>query len=154
VRRVPGTWRAGDAIFLVGCASASLDGSEYQARFLGGPAGRPPAPNLPLETALIRFLSRSAPLLSSAHDTSEGGVAVALAELALAADIGALVEIEDDIVAWFGEGAGSAIVTCSPADESILEGIPYRRIGTVGGSRLLGADLTDLHAAYDEGVAA
>jgi phosphoribosylformylglycinamidine synthase II len=153
VRRVPGPWRPGDAIFLVGGIDGSLDGSEYQARFLGGPAGRPPAPNLPLETVLIHFLSRSAPLLTSAHDTSEGGLAVALAELAVAADLGARVEIEDDIVAWFGEGAGRAIVTCSPADESILEGMPYRRIGTVGGSRLLGADLADLRLAYESGVA-
>ena len=151
VRRVPGQWRSGDAIFLVGGGTESLDGSEYQARFLGGPAGRPPAPNLSLESALVRFLWRSAPLFTSVHDTSEGGLAVALAELALAANIGARVEIDNEIVTWFGEGAGRAVVTCPPADESILEGMPYRRIGVVGGTRLLGAALADLAPAYESG---
>jgi phosphoribosylformylglycinamidine synthase II len=151
VRAMPGTWRAGDAVFVVGGAVGSLDGSEYQTRFLGGPAGRPPAPNLPLETALVRFLWKSAPRLTSAHDTSEGGLAVALAELAVAAGVGARVELDDDIGAWFGEGAGRAVVTCRPEDESLLEGMPYSRIGVVGGTRLLGADLSDLRAAYEEG---
>jgi phosphoribosylformylglycinamidine synthase subunit PurL len=153
VSRVPGAWRRGDVIFLVGGTSESLDGSEFQARFLGGPAGRPPAPNLALEAALVAFLWRSAPLLTSAHDTAEGGLAVALAELALAADLGAEIEIDSDIVTWFGEGAGRAVVTCRPEDESILEGMPYRRIGTVGGSGLLGAELADLRNAYEAGVA-
>jgi phosphoribosylformylglycinamidine synthase subunit PurL len=153
VRRVPGAWCRGDAIFVVGPSAESLDGSEYQARFLGGPAGRPPVPNLALEAALVAFLWRSAPLLTSAHDTAEGGLAVALAELALLAGVGARVDIEEDIATWFGEGAGRAIVTCRPEDESILEGMPNRRIGTVGGPRLLGAELDEIRAAYEAGVA-
>jgi phosphoribosylformylglycinamidine synthase subunit PurL len=151
VRRVPGAWRPGDAIFVVGGGTESLDGSEYQARFLGGPAGRPPAPTLPLEAALVRFLWRSAPLFTSAHDTSEGGLAVALAELALAAGIGARIDLDNDIVTWFGEGAGRAVVTCAPSDESILEGMPYRRIGIVGGGHLLGATLADVRNAHHSG---
>jgi phosphoribosylformylglycinamidine synthase len=151
VRRIPGAWRPGDAVFVVGAATESLDGSEYQASFLGGPAGRPPAPNLPVEAALVRSLWRSAPVLTSAHDTAEGGLAVALAELALYSGIGARIELEDDIRAWFGEGAGRAVVTCPADDESVLEGMPYRRLGTVGGSQVLGASLDDLRAAYETG---
>jgi phosphoribosylformylglycinamidine synthase II len=149
VRTVPGTWNSGDAVYVVGGTTQSLDGSEYQARFLGGPAGRPPEPLLPLEAALIRFLWRAAPRLTSAHDTAEGGLAVALAEAALAAGIGARVELDDDISAWFGEGAGRAVVTCRPDDESVFEGMPFRRIGVVGGSRLLGVELGDLRVAYE-----
>jgi phosphoribosylformylglycinamidine synthase II len=152
VRTVPGTWRPGDAVYVVGAPTASLDGSEYQARFLGGPAGRPQEPLLSLEAALVRFLWRAAPRLTSAHDAAEGGLAVALAESALAAGIGARVELDDDIAAWFGEGAGRAVVTCRPDDESVLEGVPYRRIGVVGGSRLLGVELPDLRAAYEGGL--
>ena len=37
VRRVPGPWREGDVVLLAGDGEVSLDGSEYQARFLGGP---------------------------------------------------------------------------------------------------------------------
>jgi hypothetical protein len=59
------------------------------------------------------------------------------------------VELDDDIAAWFGEGGGRAVVTCPPDDESLLEGMPYRRIGTVGGSRILDLDLADVRAAYE-----
>jgi phosphoribosylformylglycinamidine synthase II len=152
VRSVPGTWREGDAVFVVGAPEVSLDGSEYQARFLGGPAGRPPPPVLPLEAALVRFLWRAAPRLTSAHDTAEGGLAVALGESALAAGAGARIELDDDIATWFGEGGGRAVVTCAPDDESLLEGMPHTRIGTVGGSQILGAELADVRAAYEEGL--
>jgi phosphoribosylformylglycinamidine synthase subunit PurL len=153
VRTIPGTWRAGDAVFVVGMPTVSLDGSEYQACFLGGAAGRPPEPIPPFEAALVHFLWRVAPRLTSAHDTAEGGLAVALAESALAAGIGAKVELDDDIAAWFGEGGGRAVVTCPPENESLLEGMPYRRIGTVGGTKILGLELADVRSAYEGGHA-
>jgi phosphoribosylformylglycinamidine synthase len=152
VRTIPGTWRAGDSVFVVGAPTISLDGSEYQARFLGGPAGRPPEPIPPFEAALVHFLWRVAPRLTSAHDTAEGGLAVALAESALAAGTGAKVELDDDIAAWFGEGGGRAVVTCPLGDQSLLEGMPYKRIGTVGGSRILGLELVEVRSAYEEGI--
>ena len=65
--------------------------------------------------------------LTASHDVSEGGLAVALAELALWSGLGARVELEEDAVAWFGEGGGQAVVACRPEDESVLEGMPYRR---------------------------
>jgi len=144
VRRVPGRWREGDGIYVVGAPELALDGSEYQSRFLGGPAGRPPRPNLGAEAALVTFLWRSAPRLSAAHDASEGGIAVALAELALWSKLGARVELEEDAVVWFGEGGGQAVVALPAEDESILEGTAYRRIGAAGGSKLLGIELEDL----------
>ncbi|HEX2045455.1 MAG TPA: phosphoribosylformylglycinamidine synthase subunit PurL [Gaiellaceae bacterium] len=153
VRRVPSRWRAGDVVLLVGTAPLSLDGSEYQARFLGGPAGRPPVPDYAAETALVGFLWRSAPLLAAAHDASEGGVAVALAELALWSGIGAEVELERDAVAWFGEGGGRAVVACAPEHVERLEGIALARIGVVGGPRLLGVGLGELREAYAGGPA-
>jgi phosphoribosylformylglycinamidine synthase subunit PurL len=150
VRLVPGRWREGDAVYVVGAPELSLDGSEYQARFLGGPAGRPPRPQLAAEAALTRFLWRSAPVLTAAHDASEGGLAVALAELALWSGTGARLELERDAVTWFGEGGGQAVVSCREDDESALEGMPYRRVGIVGGSKLLGVELVDLAKAYGE----
>jgi phosphoribosylformylglycinamidine synthase len=100
----------------------------------------------------VYFLWRVAPRLTSAHDTAEGGLAVALAESALAAGIGAKVELDDDIAAWFGEGGGRAVVTCPLGDQSLLEGMPYKRIGTVGGSRILGLELAEVRSAYEEGI--
>jgi phosphoribosylformylglycinamidine synthase subunit PurL len=148
VRLVPSAWQTGDEIFSVGAPELTLDGSEYQALFLGGPAGRPRMPDLTSEGAVIKFLWRSSAVLTCSHDASEGGLAVALAEAALHAGIGARLELEEDAVAWFGEGGGQAIVSLSADDASLLESIPHRRLGIVGGDELLGIPLPDLEAAY------
>jgi phosphoribosylformylglycinamidine synthase len=148
VRLVPAGWREGDAIYAVGAPELTLDGSEYQSRFLGGAAGRPPRPQLGAEAALVRFLWRAAPTLTASHDCAEGGLAVALAELALWSGLGAHIELEEDAVVWFGEGGGEAVVALRPdEDESALEGMPYRRIGEAGGTKLLGVELEDLARA-------
>jgi phosphoribosylformylglycinamidine synthase len=148
VRTVPGAWREGDAVLLLGGDALSLDGSEYQARFLGGPAGRPPPPDYAAEAALVHVLWRSAARVSSAHDLSDGGLAVALAELALHSGVGAELEVEDDALAWFGEGSGRALVACAPEDVDVFEGVAAQRLGTVGGDRLLGLALDELREAY------
>jgi phosphoribosylformylglycinamidine synthase len=151
VRTIPGGWREGDAVFLVGAPRIALDGSEYQSLFLGGAAGRPPRPAFESEAALIRFLWQTAPALTSAHDVSTGGIAVALAESALRAGVGAELDLEADVASWFGEGGGCAVVSCRPADQVALAGIMHRRLGTVGGARLLGVELDELHEAYAGG---
>jgi phosphoribosylformylglycinamidine synthase len=148
VRLVPKTWREGDEIYAVGAPELSLDGSEYQALFLGGPSGRPPQPELTAEAALITFLWRSAPVLTSSHDAAEGGLAVALAELALEAGVGARIELDGDALPWFGEGGGQAVVSLSADDASLLESIPHRRLGSAGGDKLFGIPLPDLDAVY------
>jgi phosphoribosylformylglycinamidine synthase len=148
VRLVPKSWHEGDEIYVVGAPELSLDGSEYQALFLGGPSGRPPQPELAAEAALIRFLWRSAPVLTSSHDAAEGGLAVALAELALAAGVGARIELDGDALPWFGEGGGQAVVSVSTDDASVLESVPHRHLGIAGGGRLFGASLEDLRAAW------
>ena len=130
VRALPGAWREGDVVLLAGGGAIALDGSEYQTLVGGGPAGRPPAPDYVAEAALVRFLWRSAPVLSAAHDVSDGGLAVALAELALHSGIGARVELDDDVLEWFGEGAGRAVVACAPERAESLEGAALRRAGS------------------------
>ena len=55
VRRVPGTWREGDAIYLAGEPGLSLDGSEYQSLY-GELAGRPAPLDLAAEAGLVRAL--------------------------------------------------------------------------------------------------
>jgi phosphoribosylformylglycinamidine synthase len=149
VRRVPGAWHEGDVVLLAGSDQASLDGSEFQARFLGGPAGRPPPPDYAAEAALVGFLWRTAPVLSAGHDVADGGLAVALAELALHSGLGAELELEADAGAWFGEGSGAAVIACPPDRAEALEGVALRRLGVVGGDRLLGLPLADLRAAYE-----
>jgi phosphoribosylformylglycinamidine synthase len=151
VRAVPGAWQEGDVVLLAGDPALSLDGSEYQDRYLGGGAGRPPAPDYARETALVRFLWRSAPLLTATHDAAEGGLAVALAELALWSGIGAELELGEDALAWFGEGGGQAVVACPRERVGELQGIALRELGVAGGDRLLGIGLADLQAAYAGG---
>jgi phosphoribosylformylglycinamidine synthase II len=152
VRAIPRVWREGDIVLVAGRPALALDGSEYQARFLGGAAGRPPRPHLGAEAALVRFLADAGPLLTSSHDASEGGLAVALAESALAAGIGAEVEIGEDALAWFGEVGGQAVLTSRREDVGRLERleqVPLREVGVVGGEKVLGLRLDELRSAYE-----
>ncbi len=146
----PGTWREGDVILLAGAPELRLDGSAYQARFLGGTAGRPPMPDLPAEVALIRLLTRVAPLASCVHDLAEGGLAVCLAEAAIASDLGAELDVGRGAVELFGEGGGQAIVACGRASVERIEanGVPLRPLGVVGGDRLLGMPVAELREAH------
>ena len=75
----------GDIILLLGETKEELGGSEYLAVIHGKKAGRPPRVDLPQERALQRLLVEATRrgLLASAHDCSEGGLAVALAECCL-----------------------------------------------------------------------
>lgn len=83
--------------------------------------------------------------LSSAHDVSDGGLAVALAECAMPSGLGAEVSLESPLRAsslLFGETTGRALVTFLPAQAGAVEeaartsGVPIRVIGTVGGESL------------------
>jgi phosphoribosylformylglycinamidine synthase len=123
--------REGDAIALVGDFRPSLAASE-----LAKLRGEPLPGELPgLDIAAVR--ATHAEVIAAvrgglrAHDIAEGGIAVALSECCLAANLGATVELEsDDEAALFGEGAGGFIVS-GPAGE-----LPGRIIGSVGGDRL------------------
>jgi len=76
---------------------------------------------------------------------------VALVELALHSGIGAELELDDDVLTWFGEGCGRAVVACAPERAESLEGALLRRLGVVGGDRLFGLRLGELREAYDGG---
>lgn len=149
---IPSTWQEGDVVLAVGDGEVSLDGSQYQAAFLGGPVGRPPPLDLEAESALIRFLTRSAPILSAAHDASEGGPAVALVELALYSGLGAEIDLGSDATDWFGEVGGRAMISCRPEDVPRLAGPPLREIGVVRGQELLGLELDEFANAYHGGL--
>jgi phosphoribosylformylglycinamidine synthase len=153
VRAVPGAWQEGDVVLVAGGEAVSLDGSEYQARFLGGPSGRPEPPDYVAEAALIHFLWRSTALFTAAHDVSDGGLAVALAELAIHSGIGADIDLDDDALAWFGEGAGRAVIACPPERAEGLEGARLRRLGVVRGGSMLGIPLAELREAHDGAAA-
>jgi phosphoribosylformylglycinamidine synthase II len=148
VREIPVRWREGDAVFVAGAPELSLDGSELQELYAES-AGRPAALDLRTEAELVEFLWRHAAHLTLAHDASEGGIAVALAEAAIWSGVGADLELRDDPRALFGEGGGQAVVACAPEHASSLSNVALRRIGTVTGTTVLGIPVSELRAAWE-----
>jgi len=129
----------GDVVLVAGDGPAALDGSAYQRVVDGETAGRIPEPDLAGERRLHELLAAAAErrLLRSAHDVSDGGVAVAVAEAAILGSVGVDAP---DLSDPFAEGDGRAVVSVAPADLAELEALagdlPLRRIGTVGGDRI------------------
>src|SRR5512133_3348142 len=129
----------GDVVLLAGDGPAAIDGSAYQRVVDGTTEGRIPEPDLAAERRLHEFLAAAAErrLLRSAHDVSEGGAGIAVAESAITGAIG--VEAPD-VGDPFAEGDGRAVISAAPGDVAGLEALagelPLRRIGTVGGERI------------------
>ncbi len=121
-RRIPGSWREGDLVLL-----AQAPGEE--------PAD---------EASLVCFLWRSAPLLSLAHDVSDGGLEVALTEAALWSGRGAVLQLPQCRL-----DAGAAVIACAAEDAERLEGVALRPLGTVGGEVLLDHPLDELRAVWE-----
>jgi phosphoribosylformylglycinamidine synthase len=133
---------AGNRLYLLGETERTLAGSAYLAQ-IGAQGGAPPA--LPAEP-LVRYRALHAAmrqgLVQSAHDLSEGGLAVALAEMALAGRLGATVELAGvgapDLpadVRLFSETLGRLLVEVAaqdaPAFEAALDGQPLAVLGAV-----------------------
>jgi phosphoribosylformylglycinamidine synthase len=139
--------QAGDTVVLVGETDEEIGGSEYLKVVHGQVAGRPPALDLELEgdvQGVVRDAVRQG-LLSSAHDCSEGGVAVALAESCVAGNIGAVVSLDDGLpaaVSLFSETQSRILVSVSEDKTDAFLGllaeakVPYGVIGEVGGATL------------------
>jgi len=137
---------AGEAIVLVGATTGWLGCSLYCREVLGHHDGAPPPVDLEAERRagdLVRGWI-AAGLVTACHDLSDGGLAVALAEMALAGGLGATVDAPDDappLHAWlFGEDQGRYLVTAPdpapllPAAEAA--GVPAESLGTTGGGEL------------------
>jgi phosphoribosylformylglycinamidine synthase subunit PurL len=137
--------RDDDAVLLLGEMRSELGGSEYLATIHDEVLGAPPACDLNREKAVIEALLESirAGLVSSAHDCSDGGLGIALAECCIA-DRENAGGADIDLSAWqdipnrailFGETQARIVVSTS-APERVLEiakkaGVPCSRIGTV-----------------------
>ncbi|HEX7022578.1 MAG TPA: phosphoribosylformylglycinamidine synthase subunit PurL [Trueperaceae bacterium] len=167
-RATQGFQREGDRVILVGENTMELGASEYLHAVHGLEAGRPPRLDLVREKAVqdvvIDLIQGG--LCDTAHDCSEGGLGLALAEMALAGCLGAMLSVDGEgrpDALLFGEAQSRIVVAVQPEVESrvvaMLEraGVPYRLLGTVGGQQLSlrwsggGFDLPlrDLSEAYD-----
>jgi phosphoribosylformylglycinamidine synthase II len=168
--------REGDAIVLLGEPTDEIGASEYLARIHGTVAGAPPRIDLDRERALIEALLEAirSGLVASAHDTSEGGLAVALAECAMM-DREAMHGADVDLGAWhllpmrallFGEAQGRVVVSTSEPARVLavakVHGVPAREIGRVRGAgeplrvrvgaRTFEAPLDRLASAYHDAI--
>jgi len=134
-RRTPSGFVArGESVFLLGSSREELSGSEWAHVVHGHLGGTPPEVDLAGEKALAHVLVEGVGLLTSAHDVSDGGLAQALVEAALANGIGCTVRLEgDQFVALFAESAGRVVVTTADNDAlwalAQRHGVPIAEIG-------------------------
>ncbi len=105
----------GDGIYLIGGGTPTFGGSEYLSVIHGQEAGTPPALDLAAEKRVQAFVREAIQqgLLQSAHDVSDGGLAVALAECCMAGNIGADIQDlhEVNALTLFGERTATVVVT-------------------------------------------
>jgi phosphoribosylformylglycinamidine synthase II len=157
--------RSGDPLFLLGVAPdeanddrLGLAGSAYQGVIHGLLSGRPPRPDLALEArvqALVRAGAASG-LLASAHDCSDGGLAVALAESCLAVGLGAQIDLSAGAARperlLFAEGGARIVISvkaeCLSAWTALLAGpegrdVPVTALGTVTDQQRLTLSIGD-----------
>ena len=141
----------GHRVLVLGETHGHLGASEYLVTIHGKLAGPPPpldfAVEKRLQTALRRLVREG--LAASAHDCSEGGLAVALAECCLAPNgerLGVEVSLASVVGAaalLFGEDASRAVVSCAPEHVAralalcATEGVPAVEAGVVGGDALV-----------------
>ncbi|HEX3191926.1 MAG TPA: phosphoribosylformylglycinamidine synthase subunit PurL [Streptosporangiaceae bacterium] len=132
-------------IVLLGRTGPEFGGSAWAHVCHGHLGGRPPAPDLDAERRLAALLAAAAAdgLLSAAHDLSDGGLAVALAESCLRGGTGCTVRLpEDPFTALFSESAARAVVAVRPGGETAFgklaeaHGVPAAAIGSTGGDSL------------------
>jgi len=142
----------GDVLVLLGVTREELGGTEYLRVVHNREQGTPPQLNLDEEKALqacvLALIGQG--LVQSAHDCSDGGLAVALAESCISAPqqtLGAMVRLDPNGLRrdalLFGESQGRVVLSVRPAQVAQVltiagqAGVPAAEIGAVGGDRLV-----------------
>ncbi len=160
----------GDDVFLVGQDLFELGGTELLAIAAGAVTGRPPQLELEREVALQNALLAAirSGLVTSAHDCSEGGLAIALAESAINSREGNLggvfVYASPDVLSgWFGESQSRVVVSTRPENGDALVkhmrgyDVPVLRLGSVSPQvfsleGVLASDVESIRAIYDRAI--
>ena len=144
-----------DVVVLIGDTTGWMGQSSYLFELHGREEGAPPPVDLAVEKRNGDFVREAvvAGRVTAAHDLSDGGLAVALAEMAMAGKKGArilLPELDMPLHAFlFGEDQARYVVTASAAEagrlivDAAMAGVPATAIGAVGGDALvIGPHLT------------
>ncbi|MDN5347821.1 MAG: phosphoribosylformylglycinamidine synthase subunit PurL [Clostridia bacterium] len=158
-RCTQGFRQEGDVIVLLGETLDEIGGSEYLAVVHGLVAGRPPRLDLDKEKRVQQVVRAAIQqgLVEAAHDCAEGGLAVALAEMALSGNLGARVDLSGDLPPsrfLFSESQSRVLLAARPekAGEVLAlakaAGVAATGIGFCGGDRVVishrGTGLIDL----------
>jgi phosphoribosylformylglycinamidine synthase len=152
----------GEAIVLIGHSASHVGQSLWLKEIHGRSDGPPPPVDLAVERRLgdtVRELIANG-VVSAVHDCADGGALVAVAEMALAGECGATLNLPDVpglAALLFGEDQGRVIVTTADPDEVIASAnrsnLIAAHIGTTGGSSIKGRGLdvavSDLRAAHE-----
>ena len=137
---------AGEDIWLVGGAPGWLGRSAWLVTVAGREEGAPPPVDLAAERRNGEFVAAliRAGRVSAVHDLSDGGLAVALAEMAIAGGVGATVEAGGGLshAFFFGEDQGRYVLTAPRAERAAIaeeangRNVPLSPIGVTGGETL------------------
>jgi phosphoribosylformylglycinamidine synthase len=158
----------GEIILLVGETKGALGRSAFLATVVGREEGAPPPVDLAVEKRNGDFVRDliGAGAVTAVHDLSDGGLLVALAEMAMASGIGAAIAAPPDGLPphafWFGEDQARYVLTATLARLPEIEAaarqhnIPLLKLGKTEGDRLtlpgerpiLVAELRDLHESW------
>jgi phosphoribosylformylglycinamidine synthase len=146
-KRLPiGFGQPGRSVVLLGRTLAEFGGSLWAQVAHGHLGGRPPAVDLDAERALAAVLADGAlrGLLEAAHDLSDGGLAIVLAECCVAGGVGATVALPGDVFTQlFSESAARAVVAVRPGAEAEFAslcssaGVAAAVLGQTGGPALV-----------------
>jgi phosphoribosylformylglycinamidine synthase subunit PurL len=156
---------AGEAIILIGETTGWLGQSVWLRDVCGREEGAPPPVNLTTERKNGEWVRAQieAGRLNTVHDLSDGGLALTLAEMALAGNIGATITALPDgpiHAILFGEDQARYVLTCPPDKANALlaearqTGVPAQLIGTTGGETLTlpgeaPISITDMRKAHE-----
>ncbi len=163
--------KEGDLVYLLGSECDEMGGSEYLRIIHNQVMGNPPAVDLNKEKLLQNLMLELSDhkILQSAHDCSEGGLLVCLAECCLlpnGCDIGLNVNYFPNQridVAFFGESHGKIVVSLSPEYESAFldivrkYGYDYILLGRTGGTDftvkdLFSIEISELRSAWEHSI--
>jgi phosphoribosylformylglycinamidine synthase subunit PurL len=149
--------QAGDVILLIGETKGHLGSSLYLREFAGREDGPPPPVDLAAERRngdFVRQMIRDGQV-TAVHDVSDGGLLVAVAEMAMASGIGAKLDLADLSPEFtFGEDQARYVLAAGAGTAAAIEraaraaNVPVARIGITGGAALtVSADDTILVSA-------
>ena len=139
----------GEQIWYLGADRNGIGGSEFLSHIHNKTIGD--APHLDLEfelnlqNSLLKLIQKGC--ITAAHDVSDGGLTVALTEMAIFGELGAqadidLIPADSPLARWFGEAQSGIVVTIKPNDADDLKsmtsqaGIPAYMLGETGGTEL------------------